>query len=335
MKALRYRNPREADIVEVDDYTIGADNEVIVRNVVSCISPGTELTFYTGTSPLLGRDGGPRYPLIARSGAWWMGYASVGEVVETGSAVETVKAGDLVFVKGPHSEYQKVAERHVFKIDGCGADTAAFLELIVIALTGILDAEIRLGETVAVFGLGVLGQLVASMSGLAGARVIGVGRRNRRRMDIAARRGCDPVLTADAHLDERLSEFTAGRRADWVFDATGNVRGLEAAIRAAHTNGEVIVVSGMQQDAAYPLPLGADFHFRRIILRSSQVGGIRPALRHRWDTGRRRRAAYELIPKLDIPSLVTHRIPFTDAPEAFALLDRRPERCLGMLLVYS
>ena len=83
------------------------------------------------------------------------------------------------------------------------------------------------------------------------------------------------------------------------------------------------------------LALGGHFHRGRVRLRSSQVGRIDPALAPRWDHARRLAFSTELLPQLRLPEFISHRIPFTRAPDAYRLLDEHPEEALQVVLTYG
>jgi len=84
-----------------------------------------------------------------------------------------------------------------------------------------------------------------------------------------------------------------------------------------------------------PLDLGGLFHRRRVRLVSSQVGRIDPSLAPRWDRERRLDLATELLGELLLADLITHRIPFARAAEAYALLDGRAAETVQVVLDYA
>src|SRR4029079_7332561 len=94
---------------------------------------------------------------------------------------------------------------------GPDARIGIFSHIGAIALNVVLDADIHIGETVAVFGLGVPGQIAAQLARLNGARVIGVDGIAARR-DLASELGADIVLDAgEGAVAERIRDLTDGR----------------------------------------------------------------------------------------------------------------------------
>jgi threonine dehydrogenase-like Zn-dependent dehydrogenase len=173
--------PRTVAFAEEDDRPLGP-HELRLRTLFSGISAGTELTGYRGTNPYLHKRwdaerrlfvGGEQTHVAYPFNSW--GYEEVGEIVELGAEVDRLAIGQRVYGTWGHrtshivaADYarQRILPPHVDPILGI------FSQIGAIALNGVLDAQINLGETVAVFGLGVVGQLVAQLARLSGAQVI-------------------------------------------------------------------------------------------------------------------------------------------------------------------
>jgi hypothetical protein len=83
------------------------------------------------------------------------------------------------------------------------------------------------------------------------------------------------------------------------------------------------------------LALGGHFHRGRVRLRSTQVGQVNPELTPRWDRVRRTGLVKELLPRLRLTELISHRFPFSDAVAAYRLVDERPEECVQVILTYG
>jgi 2-desacetyl-2-hydroxyethyl bacteriochlorophyllide A dehydrogenase len=308
--------------------------DVRVRAIVSALSHGTEMLVLRGqVHPDLDLDlptleGSFRFPIK-------YGYASVGRVVEVGGEVRSLAIGDLVFAHHPHqTEYVVPATFPVLLSAAANPEEAALLANLETAVNVILDSGIRLGDRVVVFGQGVVGLLLAQLARLAGARtVIAVDPLPLRR-ELALAVGAHVVLTPDDDLPARISDLTDGTGADVVLEASGRGAALDRAVEIAAFQGTVVVCSwyGTQPVELY---LGGAFHRNRIRLVSSQVSSIDPALQPRWTRARRVRLALELMPELRLAPLVTHRIPFGQAPEAYRLVDEHPEQVVQLLLTYE
>ena len=206
-----------------------------------------------------------------------------------------------------------------------------------IGLNVVLDADIHVGETVAVFGLGVPGQIVAQLARLNGARVIGVDGIAARR-ELATELGADVVLDAgEGEVAERIRELTGGRGADVCLEVTGNYRALHEAIRAVAYSSRVCAAGFMQGDGV-GLRLGEEFHHNRVEHRlladlRSRAGapaplGRLPAGPHRHRS-RHQRAAPGAGP--DHPHLPARP---RQAPRS-QLLHERPQQALQVVLSFE
>jgi threonine dehydrogenase-like Zn-dependent dehydrogenase len=85
------------------------------------------------------------------------------------------------------------------------------------------------------------------------------------------------------------------------------------------------------------LALGGHFHRGRVRIRSSQVGRVAPEISARWDRERRTEAVISLIrdPRLPLDSLISHRFPFANAPEAYRMLDEGPDEAVQVVFEYE
>ena len=304
--------------------------EIQVRAIVSALSPGTERLVYRGeVDPALPLDlptleGGYGFPVK-------FGYASVGRVVRAGRDVPQFREGDLVFALHPHQEEYVVAGSLAHRLpEGLDPEAGVFLANLDTAVNVVLDAKPRSGETVLVFGQGVVGLLVTQVLARGGAQVIAV-EPNPARAAMSARCGASAVLAPDDLVLAR--HFTGGRGPDIAIEASGNAAALQQAIDAVANEGTIVVCS-WYGDKPVTLDLGGRFHRGRLKIVSSQVGGIDPSLAPRWDRARRLAHATDLLSELLLVNLITHRVKFERAAEAYALLDHAPD-AIQVVLTYA
>ena len=343
---LVFTQPRTIDYEFIEDRPLAA-NEVRLRTLYSGISAGTELTAYRGSNPYLHkRWDAPRklfvpseQPELTYPVRGW-GYEEVGEVIEVGNEVQSVRLGDVIYGTWGHRTHQVVDEEYAKprrKPDGLASILAIYSHLGPIALNGILDGNIHVGETVVVFGLGVLGQIIAQLAKLSGAHVIGVDliekRLNLAKELGAIEHGFNPRKGSPA---EQIKDLTHGLGADVTFEATGNARALHETVRAAAYSARVVAL-GFFQGEAQGLFLGEEFHHNRINVVCSQISNVDPALSYRWDRIRLIHTIMDLQAQalLNLRPVITHVIPFRQAAQGFQLLDETPDQALQVVLDFS
>jgi 2-desacetyl-2-hydroxyethyl bacteriochlorophyllide A dehydrogenase len=305
-------------------------DEVRVRAALSAISHGTEMLVYRGEV-----DAGLALDLPTLAGGYGFplkfGYANVGRAIAVGRDVRNVREGDLVFALHPHQDEYVVRASLVRRLAERTPEQGVFLANLDTAINVVLDAKPRLGEVVAVFGQGVVGLLVTQLLRRSGARVIAVEPAAVRR-SFAERCGAEAAIaSAD---DALLRTLTNGRGADIAIDASGSAAALQQAIDCVAPEGTVVVCSWYGEKPV-TLDLGGRFHRGRVRLVSSQVGGIDPSLGPRWDRERRLDLATDLLGELVLAELITHRIPFAHAAEAYALLDGQAAETVQVVLTYA
>jgi 2-desacetyl-2-hydroxyethyl bacteriochlorophyllide A dehydrogenase len=345
-EVLVFTQPRIIDFDTVEDRPLNG-KEVRVRTLYSGISAGTELTAYRGSNPYLSKqwDTKNRLFLSAESpsqpyplSGW--GYEEVGEVIEVGPDVATVKMGDIVYGTWGHRTHHILPEDYAnkrIKPERLESILAIYSHMGPIALNGILDANIHLGETVAVFGLGVLGQVIAQLAKLSGARVFGVDVIEKR-LELAKGLGAieDGLNPRDGSPAEKIKEMTGGRGADVTIEVSGSAKALNEAVRATAYSARVVVV-GFLQGEAQGLLLGEEFHHNRISLVCSQISNVDPGLSYRWDRIRLIHTIMDLQAQgsLNLRPVITHIIPFKQAAQGFQILDETPEQALQVVLDFS
>jgi 2-desacetyl-2-hydroxyethyl bacteriochlorophyllide A dehydrogenase len=307
--------------------------EVRVQTSASAVSAGTEMLVYRGEVP---RDLPLDLPTLKGSYAFPIkyGYAAVGRVLDKGPDVEHLDAGDPVFVHHPHQEVFVVPAGMPARLpDGLDPSLGVFCANLETALNVVHDTPLRLGETALVLGGGVVGLLVARLLKLGGAGAVLVVDPLEKRRELALSAGADDAFGPEA-LDGRVAEVTRGRGADVAVEISGSGAALQAAIDAVATEGTVVVASwyGTKPVA---LNLGERFHRGRVRLRSSQVGMLNPEMGPRWDTRRRMETVLALLDRLGLGDLITHRLPFHRAPEAYPLLEDRMGEAIQVLFTYG
>lgn len=319
--------------------------EVKVRTLLSGVSAGTELSQYRGISPFMNRrwdagmrmfrDGEPSWPFPVRN----LGYEEVGEILETGSGVTQVRVGQRVFGTWGHRTVHAMMEADAaarLLPEDADPRIGVFSHIGAVALNGVHDAKIRMGDLAVVFGLGVPGQIVLQAARASGATVIGVDPVGSRR-EMALKLGADRVLDPTAgSVAEIVKAETGGRGADVCIEVSGVPAALAEAMRTVAYASRVVAM-GFFQGEARGLFLGDEFHHNRIELVSSQISGVAPEASHRWSKLRLWQAAVRLQHegRLDLLPLITHTVPYGEAPVLFARLDAGEPGILQSVLSFG
>lgn len=322
-RELWFTGPRQVEVREGETLPRLASGEAKVRALHSGISQGTELLLYRGEGPRvfdpsLDMPGTPVYPRR-------YGYSWVGEIVE--SRCQGVQVGQRIFALRPHGDVHVLRAEAMRTIPpaipSARATLAANLET---ALTVVWDAEVAIGDRVAVLGGGIVGLLVAMLARVAGAKQVVVIEPSPTRRQAALALGANDVYYPGEDLP--AGEF------DVVIEATGDPACLDRAI--AHAGVEAtIVVASFYGERRSSVGLGVEFHRRRLHLKASQVSRIPSYKAARWDADRRFALVVDYLRDARLDALVDMPVPFAEAPAAFARLDADPGVALHTVFGYS
>lgn len=356
-----------------------AAHEILVGNRASVISSGTERAVVEFSRKSLWAKAQSRPDLvqeairkIRRDGiadAWEavhsrlddplsLGYSSAGEVIAVGSSITEFRIGDRVACAGggyaSHAEVIAVPRTLAARIPELPPNSpriaisfaeAAFSGIGSVALHALRLAEPQLGETVAVIGLGLIGQIAIQLVRAAGCRVIGIDP-NAARCNLARKLGCDEVALNANELQAIAAEQTRGAGVDAIIIAAGsnNSEPLQLAAAIARDRARVIAIgqTGMEipRKAFYEKEL--DFK----VSRSYGPGRYDDAYEGRgqdyplgyvrWTEGRNLGAFLDLFAqhKVNIESLISQRISISSAPEVYDLLFDIDRETLGVVIEY-
>jgi len=328
-RVLQFTGPRQVTVVPAP-LRAPDQGEVVVQTLFSGISGGTELLAYRG-------EVDPDLPLDETLGAlggtfgypFSYGYSCVGRVVQSRGSVPV---GTLVFAFHPHQEHCVVDESDVVVVDD-DADprTVTLFPLVETALQLALDAGQVQHERVVVLGMGCVGLLTSLLLQRAGALVIGSEPEPWRR-EIAASLGVPTVAPQD--LPSRVASETGGLGVPLVVEVSGSPDALGGALSLLAHEGTALVGSWYGSKSV-SLPLGEAFHRRRLTIRSSQVSTVPSSLSGRWDVGRRRARARDLLSELPLAALATTEFAFSNSAAAYEAADRRLRGVLHIALQYE
>ena len=321
MRAALVKGAKRIVVEEVPD-PVMADNEVIVR-VQYCGICGSDLHIYEPGAEI---------------GA---GHEYSGDIVAVGSQVRGWEVGDRVAVEpriacggcswcragkielcdeyytallqyeGAFATYAKTSFTQLHKLpDNISYEQAALIEPTACALHAVNMSKMQKGDTVAVLGLGPIGQLVARVSKVLGAKAVYASEVSQSRIDLA-RDAVDEVINAkEINPVERILQLTDGKGADVVIECAGNVSTSRQSIEVARKGGTIIVV-GICYD-------WVEIPFSTIMLKELTIKGSICFSIGEYAS------ALDLVKKneIDVKPLITNTIPLDNIAEAFEMASR-------------
>ena len=347
---------------------------VLVKNHYSLISAGTEgSTANTARKGLIGKakerpqqvkqvldvliEQGPvqTYRAVTKKLEAYspMGYSSAGEVIAVGDGVSQFSIGDYVACAGvgyaSHAEIVAIPVNLCVRLSSqANLKYAAYNTLGAIAMQSIRQADLRLGETCAVIGLGLLGQLTGLILNASGVNVIGI--------DIHQ----SPVLLAKDHfaalalqrntpgIEKRIEEYTGELGVDAVIiaAATNSIDPVNFAGAIARKKGKVIILgavpTGFERDPYWykkelELKMSCSYGPGRYDLNYEEKGIDYPAAYVRWTEKRNMEAFQQLLVdnRINIDYLTTHEFDLEDAPKAYDMIVNKTEPYMGIVLKYN
>lgn len=345
---------------------------VIVRTAFSLISAGTERsTVETAQSSLVGKAR-ERPDLVKqvldtfrREGLRStyekvqsrlnqikaLGYSASGIVTAVADRVTKFQIGDRVACAGAgyasHAEVIFIPQNLACKLpEGASLESACYTTVGAIALQGIRQSEARLGETVAVIGLGLVGQLTVQMLKVAGCMVVGIDI-DAAACELAKKSGADLVTHNSSEARLLIDSLTEGRGADSVIITAGTKSNepIELAGEIARDRAKVIVVGAVGLDVPRHSYFGKELDLRlsrsygpgRYDPEYEEKGHDYPAGYVRWTENRNMDAFLRMVAegKVNTDLLTTHRYNVSEATEAYDLiLARKSERYCGVVLRY-
>lgn len=320
--------------------------EMLIRVECSLISPGTELQGLRNRSAKCynGKE------------IWHeFGYQNAGVVADANGCAGFAD-GDRVACMGAgyasHSNWSVVPQNLVWKLpDKVSFEEGAFANLLGTALWATRRAQIQFGAHAAVVGLGIVGQLIAQMSTLNGAHVIGIDRVEMRK-EMALQLGAEYAADFDPeNITGWKQKYTCGYGIDVGFvafggDASNVMTQLALVIKQSpdmHAYGKIVVVGAVQINALLPAVFGnvdicassrtgPGYHDK-----SWERGGEYPEALVPWNTQRNLKECFHSIvmKKLQVTPLITHRASLDEVPAACEQLVEHPDEALAVIVQYD
>jgi len=280
-----------------------------------------------------------------------LGYSCAGEVFSVGDNIRDIKIGDFVAcggVQATHSEIISVSRNMCVKLsENTDIKYAAFTTVASIALQGIRQADLRLGENCVVIGLGLIGQLTLQMLNAAGVIPIGIDVYDKQ-VSLANKIGIGKsFLRSRNDLEKTIYELTKGFGTDAVIITAGtsSIDPVELAGRLCRRKGKVVIVgavpTGFTREHYYKkeleLKMSSSYGPGRYDADYEEKGIDYPIGYVRWTENRNMQAYIEMLDagKLKMQELITHVYDFEKAPAAYDMILKKEEQFVGVVLKYD
>jgi polar amino acid transport system substrate-binding protein len=281
-----------------------------------------------------------------------LGYSTSGVISEIGCEVRGFSIGDRVACAGAdianHAELVAVPSNLVVKVpDNVDLKHAAYTTVASIALQGIRQADLRLGEICTVIGLGLIGQLTTQMLKASGVKVFGIDI-DSYAVDLAKQSGSDlSFVRDDDTIEQSIIQSSYGYGVDAVIitASTSSLDPVELAGRLCRQKGKVIIVgavpTGFSREVYYKkeleLRMTMSYGPGRYNLNYEEKGLDYPIGYVRWTENRNMQAFLSLVSdnKLNLDKITTHEFPFENALDAYDLITQKTEPYCGILLRYD
>lgn len=316
--SVRFPSKEKATLDPIE-VTPPKNKDVLIGATCSLVSPGTERASYLDLPNTLGSF--PRIP----------GYCLVGSILMSGKG-SGVESGDMVVAWAPHGSLALVPAEKVLRLpEDVPAERAVFTTIGAIALQGLRKAHLEPGESVAVLGAGLIGQLTLRLAAIAGAHPIVAIARTQQRLEMAQQSGADKII-ATAEDPESLDKVNA----DVVIELTGVPNAIGDAIRAVRPGGRIILAGssrGVTEDPDLLKALyqkGAELIGAHIASnpQTSTFPGYKWPMKSEWS------AVLNLIAdgRLVVDDLITDKVEPPEIPQMYQKLAKEGDRSIGVLI---
>ena len=313
--------------VAVEDFTIDSipDDGGLVRNEYTAVSPGTELSAWVNGWNYVARPA--QFPMK-------MGYCNAGTVIAVGKDVADVGQGDRVAGFGTHASHAVFTSDYYRVPEGLSSCEASLMTMCAIGLHGVRVARIEIGESVAVLGVGPVGQLALSLAGMSGGYPVIAIDLDDFRLEKARARGADVCINPqEGDPVERVNANCVDDGANVVIEATGKPALYPMAVKLACTAGRVISLGSPR--GTVDMDFLTDVHMREVSL----LGAMQPTtpeqgnVYYPWTRQRERHFLLRLMSegRLDTKSLITHVVKPEDCQDVYSRLADQPREMLGVV----
>ncbi|MDD5482564.1 MAG: zinc-binding alcohol dehydrogenase [Kiritimatiellae bacterium] len=327
-KFIVFTAPNQA-AVENMPVPVPGPGQLLVKTRRSLISIGTELTAlkadYPPDSNWAQHFSFPHQP----------GYSNIGEVVGYGEGVDETWLGKIVASHGIHASHVVVETTDAVPVpEGVSEDHAVFFTIAHIVMNGLRRAKITWGESVVIYGLGLLGQMTAQFCYLAGARpVIGVDISNFRLGLLPEKPGITRLDPTREKIADRVRDLTRGRMADVVVELTGNAELIPSEFEPLKTQGRFVILSSPRGKTTLDLHDLCNAPSHTIIGAHNFSHPPIATPDNPWTIPRHTALFFDFVRDnaISIERLITKRVFYKDAPRIYDELLQNISREMGIV----
>jgi len=338
--------PREAALMPYEDRAV-LPHEVLVKVQYASPKHGTELADFRMETPFLDEQFDPEWQLFlpresveakgVAFGEWNLGNQWVGVITEVGNQVTDYQLGDVVCGYGGIREthiVNAVGNQRLRKVPaGMSWKNAVCYDPAQFALGGIRDSHMRLGDRVAVIGLGAIGQIAAQMAKTCGASYVAVVDPIAVRREVALQAGADEAFDpGNQDVGWELKKATGKMGVDVIIETSANPHALQAALRGLAYGGTIAYV-GWAKEFKGGLHFGREAHFNNARIVFSRSASEPNPDYPRWNRRRVEEVCWQMLQSgmIDCEAIVSPVVPFAQAAEAYCeFVDRHPEKSIKL-----
>jgi len=308
--------------------------QVLIKTRQTLISIGTELTVLSGEFPEDSRWAKyGKYPFLP-------GYNNIGEVMTVGKGVDRTLIGRTMATCGSHAKYVTVpaGSLHMVVHRDIPDEQAVFFAIAEIVMNGVRRGLTQWGEAVAVYGLGLLGQLAVRFCRLCGCRPVLAIDPAESRLE---RLPPDPLIRRINPSREAIADVvkaeTCGRGLDLVFEVTGSADLIPGEFNGLRAQGRFVVLSSPRGRTSF------DFHDLCNAPSFTIIGAHNASHPPQatpqcpWSPQRHAELFFDLIAagEIDMRPLISHRVSYRQAPQVYEKLLRDRSDAMGIVLDWT
>ncbi|OGF50856.1 MAG: hypothetical protein A2231_12695 [Candidatus Firestonebacteria bacterium RIFOXYA2_FULL_40_8] len=305
------------------------DNEILIKAKYSLISIGTEMVSLLGKR----RKGNdfPSYP----------GYSLVGEIVEAGKDIKKYKAGDIVWASSNHETYPVIEpddSNCILLSDKNSLMDYTFTALGKVALHGVRRLNVELNESAAVFGLGIVGQLVVQIAKASGAApVIGIDLLDER-CAIAGQCGADFVFGSKcSDVVEEIKKANDNKGVRVAVETSGSTKTMPYILKVSDYGARIGIVGGLHEDLV--MDLYTEVQVKELSLIGCRlVSNLPQTPKDYWNLVQNYKNVISMITAgtINVKPLISKVVKFKDSAAVYNdLIAGRNKNLLGVVIDYT